>query len=178
MRSRHSRDDILQGALDTALEGGLSQLTYGRVAKRLGINDRVVVYYFPSKEELVAEVLVTVGLQLQATLAPAFERPAADHLELARRTWPFVSTPDSDPVFTLFFEANGLAAAGRAPFDEVVAQLVEAWITWAAEHIDATPAKRRAEAEAAIALIDGLVLLRLLGGPEAADRAAKRLGVR
>ena len=178
MRPRHSRDEILEGALRTALDGGLSQLTYGRVAKHLGINDRVVVYYFPSKEELVAEVLLTVGLQLQATLAPAFERPAADHLELARRTWPVVANEEADPVFALFFEANGLAAAGRAPFDEVVPQLVEAWIAWAAEHVDATPARRRAEAETAIALLDGLILLRLLAGPAAADRAARRLGVR
>lgn len=178
MRPRHSREEILDGALQTALDVGLSQLTYGRVAKRLGINDRVVVYYFPSKEELVAEVLVTVGLQFQATIAPAFERPAADHLELARRTWPIVATPEADPTFALFFEANGLAAAGRAPFDEVVPQLVEAWIDWAAGLIDATPAKRRSEAEAAIALIDGLALLRALGGADAADRAAKRLGVR
>jgi AcrR family transcriptional regulator len=177
MRPRHSRDEILDGALRTALEGGLSQLTYGRVAKRLGINDRVVVYYFASKEELVGEVLVTVGLQLQATLAPAFERPAADHLELARRTWPVVATAEADPVFALFFEANGLAAAGRAPFDEVVPQLVAAWLDWAEQLIDGAPRRRRAEAEAAIALIDGLLLLRQLAGPEAAQRAAKRLGV-
>lgn len=178
MRPRHSRDEILEAALATALDVGLSQLTYGRVAKRMGINDRVVVYYFPSKDELVAEVLVTVGLQLQEALAPAFEQPAADHLELARRTWPHVATPASDPVFALFFEANGLAAAGRSPFDEVVPQLVEAWLDWAAGLIDAPPARRRTEAEAAIALIDGLLLLRQLAGPEAADRAAKRLGVR
>ncbi len=37
--------------------------------------------------------------------------------------------------------------------------------------------ERRAEAEAAIAVIDGLILLRLLAGPRAATRAAARLGV-
>lgn len=178
MRPRHSREQILEGALATALEGGLSQLTYGRVAKRLGINDRVVVYYFPSKEELLAEVLLTVGTQFQETLAPAFEHPAADHLELARRAWPVIAVPAADPVFALFFEANGLAVAGRSPFDEIVPQLVAAWLDWAAGLIDAPPATARTEAAAAIALIDGLALLRLLSGPEEADRAARRLGVR
>lgn len=178
MRHRHTREEILAGALATTFEVGLSQLTYGRVAKHLGINDRVVVYYFPTKDELVAEVLFSVGLELQAALAPAFAEPAADHLELVRRTWPLVATTDADPVFALFFEANGLAAAGRSPFAELVPQLVEAWLAWAAEHIDATPARRRDEAAAAIALIDGLLLLRQLAGAQAADRAAKRLGVR
>jgi AcrR family transcriptional regulator len=178
MRHRHTREEILAGALATTFEVGLSQLTYGRVAKHLDINDRVVVYYFPSKDELVTEVLLSVGLELQETLAPAFAEPVADHLELVRRTWPLVTTTDADPVFGLFFEANGLAAAGRAPYDELVPQLVEAWIAWAAERIEATPARRRAEAAAAIALIDGLLLLRQLAGPAEAERAAKRLGVR
>jgi hypothetical protein len=40
-----------------------------------------------------------------------------------------------------------------------------------------TPSVRRAEAAAAIAVIDGLLLLRLLAGPAAAARAATRLGV-
>jgi AcrR family transcriptional regulator len=178
MRRRHSRDEILEGALATALEVGLSQLTYGRVAKRLGINDRVVVYYFPSKEDLITEVLLAIGLQLQETLSPAFATPAADHLDLARRTWPLVATEQADPVFALFFEANGLAAAGRAPFDEVVPQLVELWVAWAADHLASPEPKRRTEATAAIALIDGLLLLRQLAGAAEADAAAARLGVR
>lgn len=33
------------------------------------------------------------------------------------------------------------------------------------------------EAEASIALIDGLLLLRQLAGPDAADRAARALGI-
>ena len=36
MGHKHSRDEILQGALETALADGLSQVTYGRVARRLG----------------------------------------------------------------------------------------------------------------------------------------------
>jgi hypothetical protein len=40
-----------------------------------------------------------------------------------------------------------------------------------------TKANRRSEAEATIALIDGLLLLRQLAGPAAATRAAKRLGI-
>lgn len=177
MRHRHTKEEILTGALATAFEAGLSQLTYGRVAKHLGINDRVVVYYFPTKDDLVGEVLLSVGLELQQALAPAFAEPAADHLELARRAWPMIATPEADPVFALFFEANGLAAAGREPFADLVPQLVEAWIAWAAELIEATPAKRRTEAAAALALIDGLLLMRQLAGPEVAQRAAKRLGV-
>jgi AcrR family transcriptional regulator len=177
MGYRHTREEILDGALAVAFDDGLSQLTYGRVAKRLEISDRVVVYYFPSKDDLVSEVLVAVGAQLQQTLEPAFGSPASDHLELLRAAWPILAQADADAVFALFFEANGLAAAGREPYRTLVPQLVDAWITWAAEFFQGTPAQRRIEAETAIALLDGLLLLRQLAGPEAAARAARRVGV-
>ena len=177
MGHKHTREDILAGALATAFEAGLSQLTYGRVARRLGINDRIVVYYFPTKDDLVSEVVVSLGGRLQETLAPAFSDPAADHVELLRAAWPLLANPEADPIFALFFEANGLAAAGRDPYRALVPQLVDGWISWAAELLQGTPEQRRTEAETAIALADGLLLLRHLAGPAAADRAAGRLGV-
>ncbi len=178
MGHKHSQDEIREAALAAALEDGLSQLSFGRVAKRLGIADRTVVYYFPTKDALIEAVLLSLGAQVQATLADAYTEPAADHLELVRTAWPILAAPESDRVFALFFEANGLAAAGREPYRRIVPLLVSAWIDWASGFVEGRPARRRAEAETAIALIDGLVLLRLLAGPEAGDRAAKRLGVR
>ena len=84
MGHKHSHDEILAGALAVAFEDGLVGLTFGRVAKHLGVSDRIVVYYFPSKDDLVGDVLVAMGLQLQETLAAAFTnagrrppRPAA-----------------------------------------------------------------------------------------------------
>ncbi|MGF1598942.1 MAG: TetR/AcrR family transcriptional regulator [Acidimicrobiales bacterium] len=177
MGYRHTKDDILHGALAAAFDDGLSQLTYGRVARRLGINDRIVVYYFPTKDDLVSEVIVAMGAQLQEVLIPAFSTPSTDHVELARKAWPLLAHPDADPIFGLFFEANGLAATGRQPYCALVPGLVEGWITWAAEFIDATTPDRRTEAATAIAIIDGLLLLRLLGGPDRADAAARRLGI-
>ncbi len=178
MGHKHAKEEILAGALATAFDGGLSQLTYGRVAKRLGVNDRIVVYYFPTKGNLVSEVLIAMGAQLQQTLAPAFTSPAADHLALLRAAWPVLAHRDADAIFGLFFEANGLAAAGRDPYKTLVPQLVIIWISWAAEFIHGTAKQRRAEAETAIAVIDGLLLLRQLAGPAAANRAARRLGIR
>lgn len=175
MGHRHTMDEILAGALETAFAEGLSQLSFGRVAKHLGISDRIVVYYFPTKDDLVTAVLLALGASLQETLAAAFDTKVADHRELARRAWPLLARPESDGVFALFFEANGLAAAGREPYATLVPQLVDAWITWAGEFVTGPPKRRRSEAEATIALVDGLLLLRQLAGPEAATRAAKHL---
>jgi AcrR family transcriptional regulator len=174
---KHTKGDILRAALDAALDDGLSQLTFGRLAKRIGISDRIVVYYFPTKADLIGEVIVAMGVELQASLADAFTTPAADHLDMTRTAWPLLASSENDRVFALFFEANGLAAVGREPYASLVPGLVAGWIDWAAELLAGTPARRRAQAQGAIATIEGLILLRLLAGPETADRAAKTLGV-
>ncbi|MFK7916988.1 MAG: TetR/AcrR family transcriptional regulator [Ilumatobacter sp.] len=177
MGHRHTKQELLDGALAVAFANGLSQLTFGRVAKHIGINDRTVVYYFPTKHDLITEVLLAMGLRLQETLAAAFVEPARDHIELLQRAWPVVATTDADPVFALFFEANGLAASGLEPFSSVLADLVNAWIDWAELFIDDSAPDRRVEAETAIAVLDGLLLLRQLAGPGVAERAARRLGI-
>ena len=89
-----------------------------------------------------------------------------------------LARPEIDPLFGLFFEANGLAAAGREPYQTVTRQLVAGWVDWAAGFVEGPAPTRRAEAEAAIALLDGLLLLRQLVSPAAANRAASLLGVR
>jgi AcrR family transcriptional regulator len=175
---KYTKEEILAGALATAFDGGLSQLTYGRVAKHLGVNDRIIVYYFPSKEDLVGDVLLAMGMQLQETLAPAFAASGSDHIALLRAAWPMLAHADADPIFALFFEATGLAVAGRDPYRTLMPQLVDMWISWAAEFVPGTPKQRRTEAETAIALLDGLLLLRQVAGAAPADRVAKRLGIR
>jgi len=169
---------MLDGALAAAFDDGLSQLTFGRLAKRLGVSDRVIVYYFPTKSDLIGEVILAMGARLQETLAEAFTEPAADHIELLRAAWPVLAVAEADRVFALFFEANGLAASGREPYASLVPGLVTSWISWTAEFLQGTAKQRTIEAETAIAVLDGLLLVRLLAGAESADRAAKRLGIR
>lgn len=178
MGHKHSREEILDGALEAAIADGLSQLTFGRLARRLGVSDRVVVYYFPTKTELVVSVLAVLAQRLQSVLARAFTERAGDHVELARAAWPVVATSEVDPLFGVYFEAIGLAAAGIEPFHGLAGQLLEGWIGWLSEFFDGDRAERRAQAETTLALLDGLLLLRQLAGGAAANRAAALLGVR
>lgn len=45
---------------------------------------------------------------------------------------------NGDRIFALFFEANGLAVAGREPYRTLIPSLVDIWIDWAAQFIPAT----------------------------------------
>ncbi len=177
MGRKHSYDDILAGAVECVTANGLSQLSFGKVAKHLGISDRTVVYYFPTKDDLATAVMLAIGGSLQGVLGDAFAS-APDHLAMTTQAWPLLTTKPATDVFRIFFEANGLAAAGQQPYDQLVPQLVAAWTDWLMDFFPGSAAERRREAEATIALVDGLILLRLLRGPAAANRAATAIGVR
>jgi len=177
MGRKHSKEQILAGAIAVAREHGLSQLTFGRVAAQLGISDRTVVYYLPTKDDLVGEVVTSLGVELQQTLGAAFTVTVADHVDLVRRAWPVLAADDTDATFALFFEAIGLAAAGREPYRSLIPELLNGWIAWAATFIEGGDDVRLAEASAAVATIDGLLLLRQIAGPEVAETAGRRLGI-
>ncbi|MEM7142476.1 MAG: TetR/AcrR family transcriptional regulator, partial [Actinomycetota bacterium] len=151
--------------------------SFGRVAKRLGISDRTVVYYFPTKSDLVGEVLVAMGVTLQGALGEAFTEPADDHRTLLRRAWPVVSDSSNERIFALFFEATGQAAAGHEPYAEIVPAIVEAWIDWTTGFITGSDDHRRREAERTVVLVDGLTLMQQVGPAGAADRVAAELGI-
>ncbi len=172
---KHTKGDLLAAALEVARRDGLNQLSFGRVATQAGTNDRTVVYYFPSKDALVTEVLTELSASLVTRLADIGTTAVPDARGLLLAAWPVLAHPDADEVFALFFQATGLAAAKAAPYDRLVPALVSAWLDWAQKRIDGPPAHRRAEAEAAVALLDGLLLLRQVLGAQAADRAAERI---
>ncbi|MCB0998219.1 MAG: TetR/AcrR family transcriptional regulator [Ilumatobacteraceae bacterium] len=178
MGYRHSRDEIVAATAATALESGVGALTFRRVAERLGISDRMVVYYLPSKADLILAAATALTESLQGLLTDAFgdERRSAE--QLARVAWPTLTTPEADRVFAVYLEVIGLASAGAIPYDRLAPALLGGWLDWLADRVDAPDAdERRRVALGVIAQIDGLLLVRQVLGADAAHAAATALGV-
>lgn len=177
MGYKYDEGEILAAAVEAVLDEGLSKLNYGRLAARLGIADRSIVYYFPTKADLVTRTVFALGGRFQALLEDAFGVERLQKDELLRRAWPVLTTPYADRVFAVFFELVGLSAAKISPFDALAPTVMEAWIGWLVPRIDAPESVARAQAYSIVAMLDGLLILRLTAGAEAADGAAQALGV-
>jgi AcrR family transcriptional regulator len=173
--TKHDEQHLLDEAVAAALEHGLSELTFGRLAKRLGIADRTLVYYFTNKRGLFEAVLGQLAERLLDQLAAAFgaQRRSPDRLLAA--AFPVLTTVESDRIFAVWFELAGLAAAGHEPHRELAVAMVDGWIDWLAERVDErSPARRRAGANALLATLDGALLLHHLDHRDEA-RAAIRI---
>lgn len=169
MGSRHDSNALLEAAVQVAHRDGLSALTFGSVARELGIADRTVVYYFPTKKALVSAVLT----DMSERLAELLESVELGRGSLVDCLWPVLTDPRTDPSIRLFVETAGLAAAGQEPFASAAKALTTFWIDWVAAKLKGSKTSRQGNAEAIVATLDGLLLLRILAGPEAAERARR-----
>ncbi len=173
MGYKYDERDLLEAAVELVLSEGFSLLTYGRLARRLGLKDRTLVYYFPTKADLVKRTVEALGLRVQVLLAEAFGGSEMSPTELVARAWPTVSSPEADPIFAAFLELVGLAAADREPYRSIAPVAFEEWVSWLTPLVAADDP--RAGAQAAVAILDGLLLLRHASSPEAADMASVAL---
>ena len=178
MGYRHSRHEIVEAAAAVALDHGMAGLTFRRVGEHLGISDRMVVYYLPTKADLVGAAAVALSTSLQGLLATAFGDRRRSPAALMRSAWPVLTTAEADRVFAVFMEVIGLAATGAEPYTSLARTMLAAWVDWLAERTaGATPEARRAAALGIVARVDGLLLVRQALGAEAADDAARALGI-
>lgn len=179
MGYRHNKQDVLDAAVGVAGDFGLRELTFRAVGRRLGIADRTVVYYFPTKTGLVAAVLGQSTGRLVAVLAPVVgEKPIPDQ-ELLAAAWAALQQPEADPWLRLYVETLGLAVRGTEPHASIAAELARNWITWFAARLLPSTTGQPVEDRAAgvLATLDGLLLLHTTIGPDIAISAGRGLGV-
>ncbi|MEA9987220.1 MULTISPECIES: TetR/AcrR family transcriptional regulator [Subtercola] len=107
---RNERQRLLELAADLIVVEGVSALSLSGLARSIGSNNRMLLYYFGSKEDLLAEASLVVFARFPRlrtmTENLTGRAPLADRLDAA---WLAISHPDNMPFLRLFFETFGLA---------------------------------------------------------------------
>lgn len=166
------RAAFLDGAVEHALGTGVSTLSLRPLAAALGTSDRMLLYYFGTRDQLLVEVLDVVGRRLQAHLAGALPDAPMPPEELLARLEGALADPGAEAAVRLYVEISGQAARGVEPFASAAAAVAVGWLDWIEPRLD-VPAAERAEAAAGVlAVVDGVLLLRFLTSAETAAAAA------
>ena len=169
------REAYLSGAVEHVLRRGVSGLSLRPLAAALGTSDRMLMYYFGSREHLLETVLDLVGEELVAALSEAVPQGRSDPQVLLRVVWSIARDPAVEPVLRLYVEILGQAAAQVEPFPAAARRVAHRWLDWVEDRVDVPPADRGEAAAAILATLDGLLLLHFAVGSDVADRAARRL---
>ena len=171
-RGSGQRDAFLDGAVDHVLRHGVATLSLRPLAAALGTSDRMLLYYFGTREALLDAVLDAAGARLQARLEGALPARPLPPDALIEHSWRLLAEPGAEGFLRLSVEISGLAARGQEPFRTAAAAVFTSWLEWVAARLDVAEAERPAAAAGLLALLDGLLLTRFVAGEAVAERAA------
>jgi AcrR family transcriptional regulator len=118
------RNELLDRAVDYAIEHGLSDLTLRPLAEALEVMPNTLVHHFGSKEELLSAILNGVRERLQGIVRTELESEG-DPLQAA---WQWSSQPERLEFFRSFFEAYGLALRQPERYGTFLERVIGDWL--------------------------------------------------
>lgn len=132
------RERLLGLVAGYVLEHGIADLTLRRLGTAIGSNNRMLLYYFGSKEKLSAQALLAASHRFPTFVAAMSgldaPGPLAERLEAC---WGGIAAPVNRPFLRLFFEVFGVAAHQPGRFDEFLTQVGHDWTNQVAGYLRA-----------------------------------------
>jgi AcrR family transcriptional regulator len=170
------RQVLAEGATDYVLEHGLLDLSLRPLAAALGTSDRMLLYHFGDKLNLVATILRVSNDRSVKGIGDL--KPSADLRAAVIDLWDAVSSPHQARCQRLYVEAAALGVLGTEPFASVVAEANGVWLGALADHLVASGI-RRSRAPRAARLVEaafmGLQLDEPLEPPAEVRRSVRDL---
>ena len=154
-RDTTRRGAVAQAATDYVLEHGLVGLSLRPLAAELGTSDRMLLYHFASKDDLVATVLRVSNDRSVAEIRAL--PPSSDVRAAVLDLWAAVTSPRLARCQRMYVEAAALGLFGREPYASVVREANEVWIQVVADHLVASGTLKE-RARRAVALLDAALM--------------------
>ena len=164
------REILLEKLADYVLEKGLLEASLRPMAKALGTSDRMLLYYFTDKAELLNAVFEHLTLRMARHLDEITSPTRLPADQLSTQILKALKTPELDPYMRLWLQMAAHASGGDEACRLGGEKIGRVLLAWTAAQIDA-PNKEVESHDAALVLvlIEGSVLLRSLGLTDIAE---------
>lgn len=164
VKSDDRRQALLDRLADYVLAEGLGAASLRPLAAAAGISDRMLLYYFKDKSEIITAVLERIAARLVGRLS---KRPNAQPMpldELSAALIQFLTTPPMRPYMRVWLEIVALAARGDAFYRATGEQIARGFLAWGAAQLDSpTPQRREADAAKLLVRVEGMLVLQSVG---------------
>ena len=141
------------------LEKGLADTSLRQLAKAAGVSDRMMLYYFEDKADVMTAVMQAIAARFTVQLDQAFpgEEPRVIG-KLFKEIADLTSRPDLQPFMRVWIEAITSAARGLEPYLTVSRQIADGFLDWIETRLP-DGATRRADAIMLLTMIEGLSVM-------------------
>lgn len=126
--STPERERLLGLVVDLILRDGVIDLSLSAISRAIGSNNRMMLYYFGSKEQILYDASV-LALERFPRLVTMFDRlagpePLLDRLDDA---WLDLADPENRPYLVIFFQRFGMAMRDREQWHSYIDRATRFW---------------------------------------------------
>lgn len=125
-------DELLDSIVGYLTSHGVADVSLRPLARAVGSSPRVLLYYFGSKEALLAQALARLRRRQRAAYAQMKLAATANPREACRAIWQHLSAPSSEPLFRMFFQAYSMGLQDPERFAEFLHTAIEDWLEFLA----------------------------------------------
>src|SRR5271168_2469177 len=125
--------ELLDAIVRYITKNCVAEVSLRPLAKAVRSSTRVLLYYFGSKEELVAQAVMRLRERQRASFGKMQETHYEQPSDACRAIWEQMSAPESEAAFKLSFEVYALALRHPRRFAEFLRSSVEDWLEFLAE---------------------------------------------
>ncbi len=158
-RKSDKRAEVVEKLAGHVLSAGLGDTGLRRLAEVAGTSDRMLLYYFENKEELLSAVLERITSDLAESLealAAGGRMPPARALQLM---WAALKLDANADQLRLWLDLSSAACRGDPFYRSVVTRIRQDWMERLSAILDTPPRERAALATLMMAAVDGQVVL-------------------
>lgn len=172
------RDKLLAAANEYIHHNCLSDVPLRQLAAELGTSHRMLLYYFGSKEGLMAELMKTVEQESMRFFIDLRDNQEFSPTEKLWRFWHFIIDPTRTMGSRLWIEVFSQALGGRGYSGDLLSSIIDSWVEplgYICEQLGTPSDDAQAEGRAVLGVVHGLALqLLATNNREAADHAFSR----
>lgn len=158
--THQKRQEIVVAVADHLLREGFGNSGLRALAKSVGISDRMIMYYFDTKEVLVSEALLLLADNFAEGLHHILPDRQASGSRIVGALVDGALAENAKPMLTLWFEIVGLAVRGDEPYKTTASLFLDRWEGFIRSKL---PQNQRHRATALLAQVEGEVMIGLLG---------------
>jgi AcrR family transcriptional regulator len=164
VKSDDRRAVLLDRMADHLLAHGISESSLRPLANAARTSDRMLLYYFSDKAEMVTAALEHVALRLSIVLAQHGTTAPLPIDQLTPKLFNLLCAESLWPYMRLWLEIASLAAKGDPVCRTVGEKIARGFLDWGAAQLDSpTPEARTCDAARFLVTIEGMVLLKSVG---------------
>ncbi len=176
-RKSDQRDKIIAVLAEYIVREGLAATSTRQLAAAAGVSNRMLLYYFDDKSEVMRLTLMRYAANLDVELGKTLKEDAAlSPSEMFSRTAKLMQGKRLQPHMAVWLEVMALAGRGQEPYQQVAAAIAGHFLHWIEKRLaPAPPKQRKAQAAVVFAMVDGVFLLSNCTPPTVSRTVAKEM---